>query len=94
MSRNIQFCFVVGLICLWTSLVQCKNEAETDIVYDEQTEHLDVMATVDISLYSFVAWNIFSVFAGMCVCCFIQVGYQSFADKVIVDEPPKKVTPY
>ena len=74
------------------------NEAETDIMYDEQTENLDIMATVDIALSSFVIWNIFSIFSGMFICCFIQTGYYKFQNDHYQSnhniKSIKKETPY
>mmetsp|Transcript_72787 Transcript_72787/g.116108 ORF Transcript_72787/g.116108 Transcript_72787/m.116108 type:complete len:104 (+) Transcript_72787:49-360(+) len=71
------------------------NDGETDIVYDEQLENLDVMATVEIALSSFVCWNIVSICAGMFICCFIQTGHNKFADEdTEVPSSSKKETPY
>ena len=79
------------------SLTQAKkqkyyeNDGETSVVYDEELDGLDIMATVDIALSSFVTWNIMSVFAGMFMCCFIQTGYYKFAQE---ETKPIKETPY
>eukprot|EP01084_Bolivina_argentea_P314699 545089_1 len=68
------------------------NDGETDITYDEKFEHLDVMGQVDIALSSFVCWNLFSIFAGMFICCFIQTGHYHFTKHE--DISPSKQTPY
>ena len=70
------------------------NDAETDIVYDEQFDNLDIMGTVEIELYSFVLWNIVSIFSGMFICCFIQTGYNKFANDDIDTNISTKQTPY
>merc|ERR1712228_413453 len=88
--------YIIVILCT-LSLVNAKkqkyyeNDGETSIVYDEEFEGLDVMASVDIALSSFVTWNIMSVFAGMFMCCFIQTGYYKFSQETTKSI---KETPY
>merc|ERR1712154_307892 len=96
--RGMIWNLIIFTFCGLLSVMNAKdekyyeNDGETSITYDEEFENLDVMATVDIALSSFVTWNIVSVFAGMFMCCFIQLGYYKFAE----EEEPKSIkeTPY
>lgn len=87
---------VVVVICVKAAMAEEKfyiNDGETDITYDEEVDTFDGFPTVDIALSSFVIWNILSVLAGMCACCFIQSGYAHFAEQED-HVPSTKETPY
>ena len=94
----IKLCCILLVISCYIALINgdkyYNNDAETDIVYDEQFDNLDIMATVEINLYSFVVWNIVSIFSGMFICCFIQTGYNKFANDDIDTNITIKQTPY